>query len=58
MFLTAMAKHRLGRKRVLDTLLAGTYRNAGVTSLLTLNPGDFTVFGEFSCVPLGAATKP
>ena len=47
-----MRRHRLGRKRVLDTLLAATYRAASVTSLLTLNPADFTVFGEFSFVPL------
>jgi predicted nucleic acid-binding protein len=49
-FLEAMARHQLGRKRVLDTMLAATYRSAGITSLLTLNGDDFTVFGEFSCV--------
>jgi len=42
---------QLGRKRLLDTLLAATYRAAGVTSLLTLNAADFTVFGEFACLP-------
>ena len=47
-----MRDHQLGRKRVLDTLLAATYRAAGVTSLLTLNASDFTVFGEFACVPM------
>ena len=47
-FLAAMAKHQLGRKRVLDTMLAATYRSAGVTSLLTLNAADFAVFGEFA----------
>jgi predicted nucleic acid-binding protein len=52
-FLEAMAKHHLGRKRVLDTMLAASYRSAGITSLLTLNSDDFAVFGEFSCV--GAA---
>src|SRR5205085_2362279 len=55
-FFTAMTKYRLGRKRVLDTLLAGTYRSADVTSLLTLNASDFTVFGEFVCVPLAKST--
>ena len=49
-FLEAMAKHHLGRKRVLDTMLAATYRSAGVTSLLTLNADDFAVFGEFACI--------
>jgi predicted nucleic acid-binding protein len=47
-FLEAMAKHQLGRKRILDTMLAATYRGAGITSLLTLNGADFAVFGEFS----------
>ena len=40
----------VGRKRVLDTMLAATYRSAGITSILTLNAADFTVFGEFSCL--------
>jgi predicted nucleic acid-binding protein len=48
-FLDALEEHRLGRKRVLDTMLAATYRSAGVTSLLTLNSADFEVFGEFVC---------
>jgi predicted nucleic acid-binding protein len=52
-FLAALRAHNLGRKRVLDTLLAGTLRAAGITSILTLNPADFAVFGEFACVPLG-----
>ena len=45
-----MLRHRLGRKRVLDTMLAATYRGAGITSLLTLNAPDFAVFGEFTCL--------
>lgn len=53
-FLAAMIKYQLGRKRVLDTLLAATFRSAGTTSLLTLNAVDFGVFGEFACVPLAA----
>jgi predicted nucleic acid-binding protein len=50
-----MRTHQIGRKRVLDTLLAATYRAVGVTSLLTLNSEDFAVFGEFACVPLATA---
>ena len=42
--------HSLGRKRILDTLLAATYRSAGINSLLTTNSGDFAVLGEFQCV--------
>ena len=49
-FLDAMDRHRLGRKRVLDTMLAATYRSAGITSLLTLNGADFAVFGELTCL--------
>jgi len=40
----------LGRKRLLDTLLAATYLQAGIHSLLTTNPADFAIFGVFSCV--------
>ncbi len=49
-FLEAMSRYQLGRKRVLDTLLAATYRGAGITSLLTLNAADFATFGEFTCL--------
>jgi predicted nucleic acid-binding protein len=55
-FLMAMSQHQLGRKRVLDTLFAGTYRSAGIASLLTLNTADFAVFGQFACAPLTAPT--
>lgn len=52
-----MRRHQIGRKRVLDTLLAASYRAAAVTSLLTLNGDDFSLFGEFTCVPLASATE-
>jgi predicted nucleic acid-binding protein len=55
-FLEEMGRHRLGRKRVLDTMLAATYRSAGITSLLTLNGPDFAVFGELTCI--GAVSAP
>ena len=55
-FFAAMTKHQLGRKRVLDTLLAGTFHSTNIVSLLTLNSADFAVFGEFTCVPLVAPT--
>jgi predicted nucleic acid-binding protein len=42
--------HGLGRKRILDTLLAATYRSAGINSLLTTNANDFAILGEFQCV--------
>lgn len=42
--------HKLGRKRLLDTLLAATYHKAAITHVLTLNPTDFDLFGVFTCV--------
>lgn len=44
-FLAWLSTHQLGRKRVLDTMLAATYHAAAVQSLLTLNGDDFKVFG-------------
>jgi predicted nucleic acid-binding protein len=47
LFLGWLEEHKLGRKRLLDTMLASTLQTGGVTSLLTLNRDDFTVFGGF-----------
>jgi len=49
-FLDWMAVHRLGRKRLLDTLLAASYRAAGVSRLVTTDGRDFEVFGGFEVV--------
>lgn len=49
-FFAWMRQHRLGRKRILDTLLASTFREAGVQSILTTNSRDFAVLGGFVCV--------
>lgn len=58
-FLDWLRQFSLGRKRLLDTLLAATYRQAGVQSLHTTNPADFTVFGVFTCItPKASATNP
>ncbi len=43
-------QHRLGRKRLLDTLLAATYWENGMQRLLTLNEADFEIFGVFDFV--------
>lgn len=48
LFLGWLEEHQLGRKRLLDTMLASTLQAAGVTSILTLNRDDFVVFGSFS----------
>jgi hypothetical protein len=38
---------QLGRKRLLETMLAATYWKAGVSSILTLDFNDFMIFGVF-----------
>jgi predicted nucleic acid-binding protein len=48
LFLGWLEEHRLGRKRLLDTQLAATLQGGGVTSVLTLNRGDFAIFGSFT----------
>jgi len=68
LFLAWVAQFSLGRKRLLDTLLAATYRQAGVNSLLTTDPADFGVFGgsparhpqvrSRSCCPLPFSRPP
>jgi predicted nucleic acid-binding protein len=50
LFLEWMATHRLGRMRVLDTMLAATLAAQGVTKLATLNAGDFRGFDRFDFV--------
>ncbi|MBM3998052.1 MAG: type II toxin-antitoxin system VapC family toxin [Planctomycetes bacterium] len=47
-FFTWMRRHRLGRKRLLDTQLAATFHAAGIGSVLSLNRPDFELFGCFS----------
>jgi len=56
-FLAWLQQFSLGRKRLLDTLLAATYWQAGIQSLLTTNQADFQVFGVFTCIaPEGRTT--
>jgi prolyl-tRNA editing enzyme YbaK/EbsC (Cys-tRNA(Pro) deacylase) len=58
-FLAWMQQFSLGRKRLLDALLAATYRQAGVRSVLTTNPADFAVFGVFTCMtPTATGSTP
>ena len=49
-FLTWLQQFSLGRKRLLDTLLAATYWQAGIASVLTTNAADFAVFVVFTCI--------
>lgn len=50
-FLGWLSRYQLGRKRLLDTLLAATYQRAGVRHLLTNNDRDFKIFGCFEIIP-------
>lgn len=50
LFLTWMHEFKLGRKRLLDTLLAATLHAAGVERLATTDWRDFGVFGVFELV--------
>jgi len=47
LFLSWMYDFRLGRKNLLDTLLAATYHRAGVERLVTTNWRDFRRYGVF-----------
>ena len=47
LFLEWMREHKLGRKRLLDTLLASTYFAHGIRSILSSNARDYAVFGCF-----------
>jgi predicted nucleic acid-binding protein len=48
LFFNWLTEHRLGRKRLLDTMLASTLLAGEVVSILTLNRADFEIFGSFS----------
>jgi predicted nucleic acid-binding protein len=52
-FLDWMSLHHLGRKRLLDTMLAATYRSAGVERLPSTDWRDFDLFGAFEVVRIG-----
>lgn len=52
LFLTWMESHRLGRKRLLDTLLAASYYRAGVHRIATTDWRDFAVYGVFDVVAM------
>jgi predicted nucleic acid-binding protein len=55
LFLTWMEEFGLGRKRLLDTLLAASFHCAGVRRVATTDWRDFDVFGVFEIVRLEAA---
>ena len=57
-FLTWMGRYELGRKRILDTMLAATYFAGGVRTIVTSNPGDFQVFEEIDVITPAGPSAP
>jgi len=49
-FLSWLQRHNLGRKHLLDTLLAATFLRAGIHRIITNNERDYRVFGVFEIV--------
>lgn len=45
-----MEEHKLGRKRLLDTMLAATYFGHQIETILSSNARDFHVFGCFRVI--------
>lgn len=46
-FLDLVRRHRLGRKRLLDTMLAATFRRNGIRRIISNNEADFRLLGDF-----------
>jgi predicted nucleic acid-binding protein len=51
LWLEWLGKYSLGRKRLLDTLIAATWHLSGVKEVFTLNSRDFAIFDCFTCKP-------
>jgi predicted nucleic acid-binding protein len=51
-------RHRLGRKRLADTLLAATLLRSGVRQLVTCNADDFEIFAGLELVDPRTALAP
>lgn len=54
LWLKWLADFQLGRKRLLDTLIAVTWHASGINEICTLNPRDFVVFDVFHIHCIGA----
>lgn len=48
LFMNWMRTYALGRKRLLDTMLASTYHAHGIRSILSSNSSDYAIFGCFT----------
>ena len=53
-----LERHRLGRQRIVDTLLAATLLRHGVNSIMTCNPNDFAVFTALEVIDPRNANEP
>ena len=51
-FLAWMAEYGLGRKRQLDTLLAATWYESGITRIVTSNARGYRVFRVFEVIEI------
>jgi predicted nucleic acid-binding protein len=49
-FLAWLVRHRLGRKRLLDTMLAATFHRVGVRRIITNSATDYEILGAFECM--------
>ncbi len=49
-FFAWLRQYQLGRKRLLDTMLAASFLNAKVTRIITNNAKDYEVLGAFEVV--------
>ena len=56
--LALVERHRLGRERLGDTLLAATLLRHGVRQLVTCNPGDFEAFPALQLVDPRRVAEP
>jgi predicted nucleic acid-binding protein len=50
LFLDLLREHRLGRKRLLDTQLAATFRRHGIRRILSNNESDYLLFAGLEVV--------
>jgi len=53
-----LERHRLGHKRIADTLLAATLLRHGVNSIMTCNPSNFAVFNDLEVIDPRNANEP
>lgn len=54
-FIGWLSRYQIGRKRLLDTMLAATFKQASIKRLVTNNERDFKVFGCFEIITFHAS---